>query len=77
MSDNNGGSFLNTFLLGAAFGFVVGVLAAPRSGREMRDEINERSRGLRDQVEHLAERVRHQLQRQADAAAEQAEGPKD
>ncbi len=76
MSDNNGGSFLNTFLLGAAFGFVVGVLAAPRSGREMRDEINERSRGLRDQVEHLAERVRHQLQRQDDAAAEQAESSK-
>lgn len=67
MSDNNGGNFTNSFLLGVVFGFVVGVLAAPRSGREMRDEINERTRGIRDQVEHMAARVRHQLHREADA----------
>ena len=70
MSNDNGGHFMNAFLLGAVFGFVAGVLAAPRSGHEMRDEINERTRGLREQVEHLAERVRHQLRSEGDDAGE-------
>ena len=75
ISNGSGGHFMNAFLLGAVFGFVAGVLAAPRSGHEMRDEINERTRGLREQVENLAERVRHQLHPEADAPSED-EGPK-
>jgi gas vesicle protein len=70
MSNDNGGNFMNAFLLGAVFGFVAGVLTAPRSGHEMREEINERTRGLREQVEHLADRVRHQLHRDADESGE-------
>jgi len=70
MANYNGGHFMNAFLLGAAIGFVVGVLAAPRSGQEMRDEINERTRGIREQVEHLAERVRQQLNREADVSGD-------
>ena len=70
MSNANGGNFMNAFLLGAVFGFVAGVLAAPRSGQEIRHEINERTRGVREQVEHLAERVRHQLYNEADESGE-------
>ena len=76
MSDNNDGGFMNAFLLGAVMGFVVGVLAAPRSGKEMRDEVNERTRSLREQVEHLAERIRQQMHQEPDAA-DQAEGSRD
>lgn len=68
MSNDSSGSFFNAFLLGAAIGFVVGVLSAPRSGQEMRDEINERTRGIREQMEHLAERVRQQLNRESDSS---------
>ncbi len=75
MSNDNGGSFFNAFLLGAAIGFVVGVLAAPRSGQEMRDEINERTRGIREQMEHLAERVRQQLSRESETSGD-GEGSK-
>ena len=61
MADENSGHFVNGFLLGALAGFVVGVLAAPRSGQEIRSEINDRTRGIRGQVEQLADRVRTQL----------------
>ena len=74
MANDNGGHFMNAFILGAAIGFVAGVLAAPRSGQEMRDEINERTRGIHEQVEHLAERVRHQLYPESDASGD---GPRD
>lgn len=70
MENDNGGHFMNAFLLGAVFGFVVGVMAAPRSGHEMRDEINERTRGIRSQVEHLADRVRTQLHPEAEESGE-------
>ncbi len=70
MANDNGGHFMNAFLLGAAIGFVVGVLAAPRSGQEMREEINERTRGIREQVEHLAERVRQQLNRETEVSGD-------
>lgn len=62
MANDNGGSFMNAFLLGGIVGFLIGVLAAPRSGEEMRHEISERTKGLREQAEHLAERVRQYVQ---------------
>ena len=68
MADDNSNSFVNAFVLGGLVGFVIGVLAAPRSGEELRREISERTRGVREQVEHLAERVRHQAN--PDAAAD-------
>lgn len=64
MANDNGGNFLNAFLLGGIVGFVIGVLAAPRSGEEIRAEISERTKGVREQVEHLTERVREQLHRE-------------
>ena len=61
MANESNSHFMNGFLLGALAGFVIGVLAAPRSGQEIRAELNERTRGLREQVEHLAERIRDQF----------------
>ncbi len=69
MANDNGHSFTNAFLLGGLVGFVLGVLAAPRSGEEMRLEISERTRGLREQVNQLAERVYHLLQSTTDTDA--------
>ncbi len=65
MADDSSGHFVNGFLLGALAGFVVGVLAAPRSGQEIRSEITERTRGIREQAEHLADRVRSQLNQES------------
>lgn len=67
MANDSGGHFLNAFLLGGIVGFVIGILAAPRSGEEIRAEISERTKGVREQVEHLTERVREQLHREAPA----------
>lgn len=70
MANDNGGHFLNAFLLGGIVGFVIGILAAPRSGEEIRAEISERTKGVREQVEHLTERVREQLHREAPGEGE-------
>lgn len=70
MANENGGHFLNAFLLGGIVGFVIGVLAAPRSGEEIRAEISDRTKGVREQVEHLTERVRQQLHRDTPSEGE-------
>ncbi len=72
MADETNNHFMNGFLLGALAGFVIGVLAAPRSGHEIRSEITERTRGIREQAEHLADRVRSQLQPETDKSENEA-----
>ena len=52
MSNNNdGGEFLKGLLFGGIVGAVAGLLYAPKSGRETRDELWKRSLELRDDAE--------------------------
>ena len=77
MANDSSGHFINAFLLGGIVGFVIGVLAAPRSGEEMRHEISERTKGIREQAEHLAERVRHYVHPDDADASESGDASKD
>ena len=60
-NNNEGRGFVNGFLFGGAIGFIVGVLAAPRSGEEIRSEISRWAHTLRGQAEIIAEQVRRHL----------------
>jgi gas vesicle protein len=76
MSDNGGAKF-SYFLVGLGIGTVIGLLFAPRSGRETRDLLNEkvdegreflkrRSRELREQAEDVVERGKETVAKQKD-----------
>jgi gas vesicle protein len=59
MADNNGSSFL-WFLGGLGVGAALGVLYAPKSGRETRESLRCSADGGRDFVAERAQRARQQ-----------------
>jgi gas vesicle protein len=59
MSDRDGNSFV-WFLAGLGLGALVGVLYAPRSGSETREEIRARAEQGRDYVRSRAREAREQ-----------------
>ncbi len=69
MADDNGNSFL-WFLAGLGLGAVVGVLYAPKSGRETREEILHRAEEGRDYVKDRARQARDQAQQWVDRGRE-------
>ena len=86
MDYNNGGSgFTTRFIVGALVGVAVGMLLAPKPGRETREIIGgqarnwqERARDWRDQANYQAGRLRERANEQArrfrERGAQQAEG---
>lgn len=59
MSDNDGGGFL-WFLAGLGIGAAVGILYAPKSGGELRQQIREVAEEGRDTVKDRARQAREQ-----------------
>ena len=86
MAYNNGGSGSTTwFIVGALVGVAVGMLLAPKPGRETREMIadqarnwGEQARNWRDQANYQAGRLRERANEQArrfrERGAQQAEG---
>lgn len=54
MRDNNGGSVMLAFVLGAVAGAAVALLFAPASGEETRDYLGKRAREGRDRARDAA-----------------------
>jgi gas vesicle protein len=78
MAYNDGGSGSATwFIVGALVGVAVGMLLAPKPGRETREIIGERARNWRDQANYQAGRLRERANEQArrfrERGAQQAE----
>ncbi|NPV03435.1 MAG: YtxH domain-containing protein [Syntrophaceae bacterium] len=46
MSDNRCGDWMKGLLIGSLIGIVVGMLYAPKSGRETRDELSEKAKDI-------------------------------
>ena len=57
MSDRDGGNSFMWFLAGLGFGALLGVLYAPRSGRETRDMLSERLKEGAERGRDLGERA--------------------
>ena len=68
MSNKSAGFFIGGLLLGSAIGTVVGVLIAPRTGRDTRQLLKKSADALPD----LAEDVSTSVQLQADRVSESA-----
>ena len=76
MSDNSGSSF-GWFLAGVGLGALVGVLYAPRSGSETRDQIRARAEEGRDYVRSRAKEARGQASEWVDRGRDVVNQQKD
>ncbi len=61
MADNNGSSSLGWFLAGLGIGALAGVLYAPKSGSETRDELAAQARDAREKANQYVDRGQDQL----------------
>ncbi|ERT05212.1 ytxH-like family protein [Lyngbya aestuarii BL J] len=68
MSNNRSGSFFGGLILGSAVGTVVGLLVAPRSGKETRQVLKKSAQALPDLVEDLSTSVQLQADRLSESA---------
>ena len=62
MSEDNGGSKVGIFLAGLGIGAVVALLFAPRSGKETRDFLVQKTEEGRDFVKSKSEELRKQAE---------------
>ncbi|MGD0270384.1 MAG: YtxH domain-containing protein [Candidatus Sulfotelmatobacter sp.] len=76
MSENSGSSF-GWFLAGVGLGALVGVLYAPRSGSETRDQIRARAEEGRDYVRTRAREARGQASEWVDRGRDVVNQQKD
>ncbi len=68
MSNNRSGSFVGGLILGSALGTVVGLLVAPRSGKETRQVLKKSAQALPELVEDLSTSVQLQADRLSESA---------
>lgn len=61
-NDNSGANFLVGFFVGAAMGVMGALLLAPKSGRELREELADEGRKLRDRAVDESRRVRERTE---------------
>ncbi len=61
MSDNSGGNGFLWFLAGLGIGAAVGILYAPRSGRETREYLRDRADEGRDYMINRGRQAREQM----------------
>lgn len=75
MSDHNdSGDFFKGFLLGGIVGAIASLLYAPKSGKEMRGELRQRSLELKGDAEARLETAQKRLENLFDDARKQLDG---
>ena len=76
MSDNNGNGF-GWFLAGLGVGAAIGMLYAPKAGRETREDLRRRAEEGRDYVVNRAKEAREQANQWVDRGKEVIDQQKD
>lgn len=74
MAENNGASKLAFFLVGFGFGAVIALLFAPKSGRELREDIAETTRRGIDKASEAYQATRERARELAVAGRDKATG---
>jgi len=77
MSDNSSGSGFGWFLAGLGIGAAIGMLYAPKSGQETREDLRRRAEDGRDYVVNRAKEAREQATKLVDRGKEVVEQQKD
>ncbi|MFS8775237.1 YtxH domain-containing protein [Synechococcus sp. R65.1] len=68
MAENRTGAFIGGLLLGTAVGTLIGLLLAPRSGRETRRLLKKSAEALPEVAEDVASSLQYQSEKLFDAA---------
>ncbi|MGB9694566.1 MAG: YtxH domain-containing protein [Caldisericaceae bacterium] len=58
MADDRGSNFFEGLIFGAAVGFVLGILFAPRPGKETREMLKERANEFASDAQNFAEEAK-------------------
>ncbi|MGD9488284.1 MAG: YtxH domain-containing protein [Calditrichaceae bacterium] len=58
---SNESKFLKGFLLGGAFGMIAGVLFAPKSGKDTRDDLKHESDDLLEKAQSELDKIKNEL----------------
>lgn len=74
MSKNNTGALIGGLLAGSALGTVVGLLIAPRTGRETRQILKKSAQALPELAEDLSSSVQLQADRLSESAVSNWDG---
>jgi gas vesicle protein len=77
MSDNSSGSGFGWFLAGLGIGAAIGMLYAPKSGQETREDLRRRAEDGRDYMVNRAKEAREQANKLVDKGKEVVEQQKD
>ncbi len=77
MSDNSSGSGFGWFLAGLGIGAAIGMLYAPKSGQETREDLRRRAEDGRDYMINRAKEAREQATKLVDKGKEVVEQQKD
>jgi len=63
MSDNKGGEIIGAFLVGGLIGAAIGILFAPKAGKETREQLgdwmDETKVKAKEKLEKLEEEIKH------------------
>lgn len=70
VNKDNAGSFGMGLLVGAVAGLVVGLLFAPKSGRETRAMLKERAENMKERAEEMKEKAAGLAERMKEKATE-------
>lgn len=69
MADKNRGTFIGGIIMGAAIGVIVGLLAAPRKGKDTRRLIKKTAKAVPQMAEDISTSVKFQADRLSNATS--------
>ena len=73
MSDRDSGEVILSFLLGGLIGAALGILYAPRAGKEIRRKLKDLSEELSDRIDNLGDNVKNKAENIVDDVKNRAE----
>jgi gas vesicle protein len=77
MSDSNGGGGFGWFLAGLGIGAAIGMLYAPKAGKETREDLLRRAEEGKDYVKNRAQEARQQATQWVDRGKEMIDQQKE
>jgi gas vesicle protein len=66
MSDNKGGEIIGAFLVGGLIGAAIGILFAPKAGKETREQLGDWMDETKEKAKEKLEKLEEEIKRRKD-----------